>query len=105
MRHTPTIKNLVRPIAAVTVFPLLIFLVSCQIYQSPDRRDFENDRPQFQIQNYRPQSCGPESVRQFSEQNQIVYKDESIQVTEFKVGSQIVFEAETQQGDFCVLVQ
>lgn len=86
---------------------------SCQIYQSPDRRDFESDRPVLQVQsqqhfivqNYRAQSCGPESVQAFSEKSEVVYVDESIRVTQYTIGTTTIYESENQQGDYCVLVQ
>ena len=113
MRHTQTTPKRITKHSLYFGLITLFCFSSCQIYQSPDRRDFESDRPvlqvqsqqQFVVQNYRIQSCGAESVQAFSEKSEVVYFDESFRVTQFTVGTATIYESENQQGDYCVLVQ
>ncbi len=54
-----------KSVLQINFFLIIIFsLLSCSIYRSSDRNEFENDKPQFQmqIQSLREISCSPKSI-------------------------------------------
>ena len=76
---------------------------SCQVYQSPERKEFESESPQFRVQNLQKISCSPKSQSAHAQAQKIVYENESERVWEFIIAQVSVFESENLQGEYCAL--
>jgi hypothetical protein len=89
------------------VFILLSFLFqSCQVYQSPERKEFESESPQFRVQNLQKISCSQTSVSSQSPAivgQKIILETETERIWEFIIADVSVFESENLQGEYCVL--
>ncbi len=83
---------------------LVLSLQSCQVYKSPERKEFESESPQFRVQNLqKTTSCSTTSKASIAQDSKVVYESESERVTEFIIFNESIFESENLQGEYCVL--
>lgn len=86
-------------------FILLSTLVSCTIYQSPERKEFESEAPQFKIQNFKKtENCTTESVESFSTQSRYIGTLDDVFIWEHHLQDQgVIFEGYTTQNkEYCI---
>lgn len=79
---------------------------SCQVYQSPERKEFESESPQFRVQNLQKMSCSRISLNTQANKitgQKIVAENETERVWEYIIKNESVFESENLQGEYCVL--
>lgn len=88
-----------------TIIALLLVLgfQSCQVYQSPERKEFESESPKFRVQNLQKISCSQSSQAKVATASKLVFENESERVYEYIVSNESVFESENLQGEYCVL--
>ena len=83
---------------------LNLILQSCQVYQSPERKDFESESPQFRVQSLQKiASCSNTSKSTIAQAGRVVYQNESERITEYIILNESIFESENLQGEYCVL--
>lgn len=89
---------------AIVIILLGLFLQSCQVYKSPERKEFESERPQFQVQNLqKTTSCSSTSKSTVAQAGRVVYENETERVSEYIIFNESIFESENLQGEYCVL--
>lgn len=77
---------------------------SCQVYKSPERKEFESESPQFRVQNLQKTSaCSTTSLAPLAQRVNIIYESPTERVTEFMIYNKSIFESENLQGEYCVL--
>lgn len=82
---------------------LFLFVSSCVLYKSPERKDFESEYPTFQISQLQKQSCSNESVIVQASHSRLVYlKPEDISLWEHIIDSKSYFESNNFKGEFCL---
>ncbi len=107
------------------ILPLILcstFLVSCTIYRSPQRKEFESESSQFRVQNLKLADCSYQSVRTKASSKRLVTvlqnthssayniyaaithgeKEESEFLWEYIVDENSVFESDNLKGVYCV---
>lgn len=90
---------------------LCLELLSCTVYRSPQRREFESEYSGFQVKNLNVVSCSHETQSQpyeakrlvtVLEQPQASEGSQSIFMWEYKKADQSLFESDNLKGDYCV---
>lgn len=88
---------------------ILSSLLSCTIYRSPQRKDFESDAPTFQVQNLKQVSCSNTSLRTQAEAYRLVTvlkpqnesETEDNFLYEYIVNNTSHFESDNLKGVYC----
>lgn len=99
-----------------------LHILSCTIYRSPQRKEFESESSQFRVQNLKLDECSHQSVRSratskrlvtvlqnmnssaYNESGATTYNEsgESEFLWEFIVNENSVFESDNLKGVYCV---
>lgn len=87
----------------ILVLIFILGLQSCQVYQSPERKEFESESPNFRIQNLQKATCSRASQARLATASKLVLDNPSERVYEYIVSNKSVFESENLQGEYCVL--
>lgn len=92
---------------------LLFSTVSCTIYRSPQRKEFESESSQFRVQNLKLADCTHQSVRTKATSKRLVTvlqsshysannSSESEFLWEYVISDSSVFESDNLKGVYCV---
>lgn len=90
----------------ITFFPFLL-LVSCTLYRSPERKEFESEAPQFRAQNLKQMNCSNSTIRSQASASRLVtiYKviqsPENYFLWEHIIDQQSYFESDNLTGVYC----
>lgn len=91
-----------------TLFFLIISLLSCTIYKSPDRKAFESDAVSFKVQDLQAVKCSTVSVQKVAHAAKLASifnthaTGESVFIWEYNVDGQTVFESNNLKGIYCL---
>ena len=92
-------------IVVTSFFFLIVGTTSCSIYQSPERKEFESEAPQFKIQNFKKtESCSSKSVEIFSTQSRYIGTLNEVFIWEHHLENQeVIFEGYTTNNkEYCI---
>ncbi len=82
---------------------LLLFIQSCSIYKSPDRKEFESESPNFKVQNLQKKSCSNKSLQSTASQSRLITTWDNASLWEHIINNQSKFEsANFKNGEFCI---
>lgn len=83
---------------------LVLGLQSCQVYQSPERKEFESESSQFRVESLRKTStCSNTSKSTIAQAGRLIFENESERISEYIIFNESIFESENLQGEYCVL--
>jgi hypothetical protein len=95
-----------------TIALLALFLASCTIYRSPQRKEFESESSNFRVQNLKLVDCTHQSIRSQATSKRLVtvlqnaaYSDTNIETEflwEYLTQDSSVFESDNLKGVYCV---
>lgn len=94
---------LVRPLRHLLFTILLLLLVGCSIYKSPDRKDLEAT-----VTGLSALHCSDQSLRPYSSESKIIYTTNSASngtlefLWEYRIDNQTVIESDNLEGVFCL---
>lgn len=89
----------------MTAILLLLFISSCTIYKSPERKQFESEYPQFSIHSLSKTYCSGTSVIPEASASKLVYisnEEPQVSLWEHIVDEKSVFESNNFQGEYCI---
>lgn len=91
---------------------ITLLIVSCTIYRSPERKDFESEYPQFKVQSLARLSCSNESVIQQAISTRLItIKMDELSIWEHLVPIKLsdnttevksIFESNNFKGEYCI---
>ena len=80
-----------------------LFLPSCTVYRSPERKDFESEYNGFKVQNLQMSSCSDKSVILNASASKLVHIDaKNYSIWEHIIDQVSVFESNDFKGEYCV---
>lgn len=91
----------------ITPLILSLFLASCTIYRSPERKEFESAAPQFHAQNLKQVGCSNSTQRSKATASRLItiFKTgspaESHFLWEYIIDDQSYFESDNLHGLYC----
>lgn len=92
------------------LFPLILvsfILVSCSVYKSPQRKEFESESGNFKVQNLQRLSCSAQSIKAHATAQRLVtvmsneQTSESEFIWEYIINDQSYFESDNSKGEYC----
>lgn len=90
----------------IPTFFLSLFLFSCSVYKSPDRKVFESRISNFDVQNLKLLQCSETSIKDFATASRLVNVDHSLDDPEFmweyQINDRSVFESNKSKGTYCI---
>lgn len=93
-------NNSMRTLTGLLVISSLF--VSCTIYRSPERKEFESQNPNFKVQNLKLNSCADKSVAARAAASRLVTIQDDVAMWEHVVDNTSKFESNNNKGEFCL---
>ena len=97
----------------ILILILVLNCISCTIYRSPQRKEFESESAQFRVQNLKLAECMHQSIRTKATSKRLVTvlqnahysannSMESEFLWEYLINDESVFESDNLKGVYCV---